>query len=170
MTTDDLDYVRTLTSHPNLLEFCAFMIEERGDNSFPCFNLSNLLRLPHLVQHSFAIDYRGGIENGILVAHGGTNLDREYGFNISNTTLEDIYPKDENRDPLLTGYRRSFVEKKNFYCRRISQFAKDEWSPNRIAECLMFACSQNQHDIDYGWGVVLFGPETTPTKGVFVNW
>ena len=167
---NDFDYVRSLTSNTRILEFCAFLIEERGDNLYPRYNIRKLMSIPHLVPNIFAFDYRNGIKNGMMVAHSGTNIDKEYGFNLSGDTIETYYTGDDNREDVLNGYRRSYREKKKFYSRRAIHIKKNRWDPHHVAESLLFPCSENQIDIDFGWGMVLFGPADETVENVFRNW
>jgi len=169
-TPDDLDYVRSLTSNPDLHEFAAFIEEERGRNPYPQFNIRSIMRIPRLAPNLFAFDFRNGLEDGLLIAHAGTDIDLEYGFNITGTKVDTIYPVDANRENVLDGYRRSYLERKKFYSHRTIQIGKNEWTPHRVAENLLFPCSENQIDINYGWGILIFKSADTTPPNVYVNW
>jgi len=145
-------------------------MEERGDNPYPRFNIRNLMRIPHLVPHVFTFDFRGGIDDGLLIAYSGTGLDRKYGFNVSGTTLDNIYLGDDNKNDVLNGYRRVYLDKTTFYSHRTIRIGQDEWSPDRVAESLMFPCSENQRDIDFGWGMVIFELVETTVRNVYRSW
>jgi len=168
--TGDLEYLQSLTENPRILEFGAFLIAEREDRRYPSFSLQSLMSVPRLAPNIFAYDFRKGIEAGMLVAHAGTKIDYEYGYNVTGTTLEDHYPGDDSKDDVLAGYRRVFKEGKKFYSHRTIRMQKDEWSQFRVAESLMFPCSTNQSDIDFGWGMVLFDPAEATVENVYYLW
>ncbi len=166
----DLEYIRSLTSNSKILEFGAFLIEERENRQFPSFVLENLLRIPHLAPNIFAYDFRDGLDMGLLVAHAGTRIDREYGYNVTGTTLERHYPGDDNKRDVLDSYYRVYEDNKKFYSHRTIHIQKNEWSPHSVAESLMFPCSTNQSDIDFGLGIVLYDPVDTAVENVYVHW
>ena len=168
--TDDLEYVRSLTTSPRLHDFAAFIDEERGDNVYPWFNVRSIVRVPQLAPNVFAFDFRNGLKDGLLIAHAGTDLDREYGFNITGATVDSIYPIDANRENVLEGYRCAYREKKKFYSRRTIQIGENDWNPHRVAESLLFPCSENQIDINYGWGILIFETVETIPPNKYVNW
>lgn len=168
--TDDLAHVRTLTKNDRIHAFARFLIEERGDNKYPAYDLEKLMRVPHLVPNVFAYDFRYGVDNGLNVIHAGTAVDAEYGYNVTGTTFEIHYPGDDSKEDVARNYRRVFREGKNFYSYRTIRMQKDEMSRYRTAESLMFPCSTNQSDIDFGWGFVMFEPAEKIVENSYVLW
>jgi hypothetical protein len=167
---DDLAHVRTLTNNSRIHDFATFLMQERGEKVFPTFDLDALMRVPQLVPNIFAYDFREGVDDGLKVIHAGTAVDAEYGYNVTGTTFEIHYPGDDSKEEVAKNYRRVFFEGKKFYSYRTIRMQKDEMSRYRTGESLMFPCSSNRTDIDFGWGFIMFEPAEKIVENSYILW
>ena len=62
----DLQKIKSLGASSNLIEFTEFLIEEKGDKTFPDYRTLDLMKIPKLVPYIWVIDFRNGIDDGML--------------------------------------------------------------------------------------------------------
>jgi hypothetical protein len=84
----DLQKIKSLGVSSNLIEFTEFLIEEKGDKTFPDYRTLDLMKIPKLVPYIWVIDFRNGIDDGMLFHFQEHRL-----MPTMVTTLQDIFLK-----------------------------------------------------------------------------
>ena len=108
----DLKKIKSLGVCPDLIEFTEFLIEEKGERTFPDYQKLNLMNVPGLVPHLWVFDFRNGMDDGLLFHFSGTKIDSHYGYNITSHIMEDCYNWNYP-DELIDGcYRQVYLQKK----------------------------------------------------------
>jgi hypothetical protein len=151
------DKIRDLTDNKLILNFCDFVLEDVKAGSFPDYNKINLMTVPKLVPNIYVIDFRKGVENGLLMKFSGTKIDKHFGQNIQGKYLEETYTGDDKKEILFELYRICFFDKKPIFANRVVHY--DEGKTNaryRLSTLLFLPCSSDGEEINFGVGMVSY--------------
>lgn len=151
------DKIRNLTENKLIIDFCDFVLSASEAGSLPDFKNVNLMTVPDLVPNIYVIDFREGVEKGLLMKFSGTKIDKQFGQNIQGKYLEDTYTGNDKREILFDLYRKCFVEKNPVFANRVVFY--DEGKDNaryRLSTLLFIPCSPNGVDVNFGIGMVCY--------------
>jgi len=163
----DIDAIKKLDVSPPLIAFTSFLCQEKGVHSFPDYQKLDLMKIPRLVPCIWVIDFRKGIDGGLLFHFSGTAMDRQYGYNITGHTWEDCYAGDHREKVLDHCFRKVYLEKKIGFTRRKDRFISDNLNKYRKIEALLFPCSQDDDHINFGIGITHFSPADDEVDSVY---
>ncbi|MAN79815.1 MAG: hypothetical protein CMM77_16385 [Rhodospirillaceae bacterium] len=163
------DRVAALTDSSKVLQFCDFIITGLGDGALPTYESIDLMQVPHLAPHIFVHDYRGGIDQGMLVKFSGTAIDEHYGKVLQGRYVEEVYTGSDGPGLYFPLHYRAIADRRPFFARRSVLF--DQGRPMeryKQSTTLYFPCSSDGMSTDYGVGMVIFEPVRTETKAVYM--
>jgi hypothetical protein len=109
----DLQKIKSLGVSSNLIEFTEFLIEEKGDKTFPDYRTLDLMKIPKLVPYIWVIDFRNGIDDGMLFHFSGTQIDAHYGYNITGHFFENCYTGKYFDKEFNGCYRQVYLQEKS---------------------------------------------------------
>jgi len=150
----DIQKIKELTKNSKLIEFAEFVIAKTDDKDFPDYKKMDLMKIAGLVKHIWVLDFRNGVENGVLFQFTGTHLDEHYGRNLLGVKLEDAYTGEDYETVIEKHYYKVYTEKNTAYTKRVVHFSDEYIDKIKIVETVLFPCSNNNRDIDYGIGFV----------------
>ena len=145
------DRVAALTDSSKVLQFCDFIITGLGDGALPTYESIDLMQVPHLAPHIFVHDYRGGIDQGMLVKFSGTAIDEHYGKVLQGRYVEEVYTGSDGPGLYFPLHYRAIAMERY-----------------KQSTTLYFPCSSDGMSTDYGVGMVIFEPVRTETKAVYM--
>jgi len=148
----DRQKIKKLGVGSNQMEFTDFLIEEKGDKTFPDYRKLDLMKVPKLISNTWVLDYRNGIDDGLLFNFSGTKIDEHYGQNITGKKMEEVY-KGIFRDEILDCFRQPFLQKKVIHAIRSDKFNDQGYIRDRKVESLLFPCSEDDQIINFGIGI-----------------
>jgi len=154
----DIQEIKQLSSNPKLIEFAEFVISEAGDRNFPDYKKIDLMEIARLVSNIWVYDFRDGVSDGLLFHFSGTNVDEQYQMNVTGRRLEDLYNGEDKEELIKGNYHQVYLQKRVGYTRRNVAY-KLLKSGERIThvENIMFPCSADDENIDFGLGYVEYG-------------
>ena len=151
----DIQQIREHTANSSIIEFAEFVIAGSDGKEFADYRKLDLMKISGLISHTFTFDYRNGIEDGLLLHHTGTFLDKFFGKNLTGKYVEDFYEVSEDAERLLELYRNGYNNKKTaFACREVD--FNFEFKKFRHAESIVFQCSSSGETLNYGLGIALY--------------
>jgi len=162
-----IERIRELTENPKLLEFCEFILAEAGAARFANYKALDLMKIAHLVKHAWVIDFRDGVDNRPPLLFTGTHIDKHYGMNITGKCFEEIYVEDDFDKAIRGNYYQVYEQKKVSYTRRLAHYYDDRIDKYETIEAMLFPCSTNGTDVDYGVGFVEYTIGDSPPEKVF---
>jgi len=148
----NIQEIRELTTNSKLIEFTQYVLSETGDKDFPDYKKMDLMKIAGLVSHIWVFDFRNGVENGVPYHFSGTYVDQHFGKNLTGMKLEAAYSGEDYEEAVKNLYHNVYLQKKTAYSRRNVHFSDEYIDKVKIAETIMFACSNNNNDIDFGIG------------------
>lgn len=163
------DHVAGLTDSSMMLQFCDFIIAGMGDGPLPTYDSIDLMKVPHLAPHIFVHDYRGGIEQGMLVKFSGTAIDEHYGKVLQGRYVEDVYTGSDGPGLYFPLHYRAIAEQRPFFARRSVLF--DQGRPMeryKQSTTLYFPCSSDGMSTNYGVGMVIFDAARTEAEALYM--
>ncbi len=163
-----IERICTLTDNPRLIRFAEFVIGEAGGRRFPTYKSVDLMTIAPLVQHVWVLDFTKGVDNQPKIVFSGTHIDAHYGMNVIGKCLEEIYVEDDFDQAVRGNYYQVCAQKKVAYTRRFARYHNDRVDRYRTAEAIMFPCSSNDEDIDYGLAFMEYSSTSeAPPEKVF---
>jgi len=163
------DRVAALTDLSMVREFCDFIIAGLDGRALPAYETIDLMKVPHLAPHVFVHDYRGGIEQGMLVKFSGTAIDEHYGKVLQGRYVEDVYTGSDGAAHYFPLHYRAIAECRPFFARRSVVFDQDGPRERfKQSTTLYFPCSPDGKGVNYGIGVVIFGSARTETDPLYL--
>ena len=155
------DRVAALTDLSMVREFCDFIIAGLDGRAMPAYETIDL--------HVFVHDYRGGIEQGMLVKFSGTAIDEHYGKVLQGRYVEDVYTGSDGAAHYFPLHYRAIAECRPFFARRSVVFDQDGPRERfKQSTTLYFPCSPDGKGVNYGIGVVIFGSARTETDPLYL--
>lgn len=151
----DLQKIKSLGVGPDQIEFTKFLIEEKGDRSFPDYKKLDLMKVARLVPYTWVVDFRNGIDGGLLFHFAGTKIDYHYGYSITGRTMEEFY-NGIYRDDVLNCFRQVYLQKRPVYTTRLDEYNEHGDIKKRGVETLLFPCSEDDQNINFGIGFSRF--------------
>ncbi|MBC8339168.1 MAG: hypothetical protein ISR51_03290 [Rhodospirillales bacterium] len=151
----DLQKIKSLGVGSSQIEFTEFLIDEKGDESFPDYRKLDLMKVPKLVPYTWVVDFRNGIDDGLLFHFSGTKIDYHYGYCITGRKMEEFYTGIywEN---LFHCFRQVYLQKKIAYTTRLDEYNEHGNLKKREVETLLFPCSEDGRNINFGIGISNF--------------
>jgi hypothetical protein len=70
--------IRALQPRKEILEFAEFIYASAGNRPFPDMADIDLMQIPRLVPHIYIMDFRNGIEDGLLIKFAGTRVEANF--------------------------------------------------------------------------------------------
>jgi len=153
----DIQEIKKLSTNPKLIEFAEFVISEAGDRNFPDYKKIDLMKIARLVSNIWVYDFRDGVDDGLLFHFSGTEVDEQYQMNVTGRRLEDLYDG-EDKEALIKGnYHQVYLQKKVSYTHRNVTYRLKSGERITHVENIMFPCSSDDENIDFGLGYVEYG-------------
>jgi len=162
-----IEKIRDLTGNPKLLEFCEFIISETGENRFPDYKKIDLMKIAPLVQHVWVLDFRNGVDNGVPVIFSGTHIDNHFGMNITGKCMEKIYVEDDFDVAVRGNYYQVHLQKRGCYTKRLAHYYDEKIDRYETVEAMVFPCSANNDEINYGLGFGQYTFGNSPPEKIF---
>ena len=148
----DIQKIKELTKNSKLIEFAEFVIAETGDKDFPDYKKMDLMKIASLVTHIWVFDFRNGVENDVPLIFSGTHVDSHHGRNVTGLLSAETYAGDDYEIVIDEIYFNVYRQKKTAYTKRIVHYLDGYIDKIKIAESMLFPCSNNNNDIDYEIG------------------
>ena len=161
------DTIRALTNNPKFLEFVDFLTDAAGDAEYPNYRSLDLMRIAHLVRHTWVMDFRDGLDIRPKIVFSGTHIDAHYEMNITGKCFEEIYVEDDFETAIRGNYYQVYAQKKISYTRRLAHFFDDRVDKYKTIEAMLFPCSSDGETIDYGVGYVEYTLGSSPPEKIF---
>ncbi len=162
----NIEKIRERTRDQDILEFAEFVLAETGNRNFPDYKKMDLMKIARLVAHTWVFDFKNGLEDGLIFHFSGTKIDSHFGRNITGLDFEKVYPGEHYEELIHQSYHQAYLQKRPCYTRRIERYTDDYIDKVTTIETVLFPCSSNDDDIDYGLGMTKytnvdheFGPE-----------
>ena len=157
-----------MTTNSNLIEFAEFVIDETGDSDLPDYKTMDLMKISRLVSNIWVYDFRDGVNNGVRFHFSGTKVDEQFGMNVMGHRIEDIYVA-EDKEALLEGsHYKVYLEKKVGYTHRNVNYKTIKGDRITHVETLMFPCSSDNENVDFGLGLVEYKYSDTSVVNTYV--
>ena len=148
----DIQKIKELTTNSKLIEFSEFVIAETGDKDFPDYKKMDLMKIANLVTHIWVFDFRNGVENDVPLLFSGTHIDSHHGRNVTGLMAAETYAGDDYEIVIKKVYFNVFRQKKTAYTKRSVHYVDNYIDKIKLTESILFPCSNNNNDIDYGIG------------------
>jgi len=136
-------------------EFVDFLDKNRGARDFVDYKALNLMSIPHLIPNLWVLDFRNGIENGLVIQFSGSKIDEAFGENLMGKNLEDVFqghPKDE----MMNAYKSVYTRKQAVFISRSDYYENRGVQSLRKIKVLLYPCSTNDVDINYCVGLTTY--------------
>ncbi|MCK5779089.1 MAG: hypothetical protein KAH11_09880 [Rhodospirillales bacterium] len=166
MTT--IEEIQALTDNPRLLEFSAFVLAAAGDRPFPDYKSIDLMDIAPLVRFVWVLDFSHGIDDRPRFVFSGSHVDEHYGMNITGKCFEEIYVEPDFEIAIVGNYYQVYAQKKVAYTKRRVHYFDEFIERYKSAEAIMFPCSTNGEDVDYGIAFIEYAPTSkAPDEKIF---
>ncbi len=152
----NIEKIRERTQDRDILDFAGFVLAETGERNFPDYKKMDLMKIARLVTHIWVLDFKNGLEDGLIFHFSGTKIDALVGRNITGLDFEKIYPGKHYEELILQSYNQVYLQKRPCYTRRIERYTDDYIDKVTTIETVLFPCSSNDDDIDYGLGMTKY--------------
>ncbi|MCW8914987.1 MAG: hypothetical protein OQK24_03935 [Magnetovibrio sp.] len=159
--------ISALTDRDTILEFCNFITSQTQMNGMLDYKKMDLMQIYQLLHQVVVIDYRDGIDNGILINYSGTAIDENFGHVLQGNYLEDAYTGIKTKDKLIEFCHAMYQNFTPFYvssCVHHEQPSRDITYKHTCG--LFFPCSSDGLTANYGIGIVdySFVEKSTPPQ------
>ncbi len=153
LLSDRLEAIKALNIGDDFTCFAAHVLSSGSDQNYP--NLANidLMEIPRLVPNVYILDFRQGIEDGLLMKFVGTAVEANYPSRLQGGYLDKLYTGHDAKELFMDVYRRSYLHAESFFTRRIVRYiVNNENEKYRLATVLFFICFSDDGNVDYGIG------------------
>ena len=165
----DIEKIRELTSHPRILEFASFVLLEGGRGVLPDYKKLDLIKIPKCIPCIWVIDYRASNHDDLVVKFTGSKLDEFWKTNVQKLgSIKKLYHGDDYEDVVPKMYHSALADKKVAYSLRYVHFHDDSGGKRVCIESIMFPCSSNGKDVDYGIGYVDYNSPSLPQRNTYL--
>ena len=152
----DIKVIKERTRDQDFWDFSEFVISQAEGGNFPDYKAMDLMKIARLVHNIWVFDFRNGLEDGLVFHFSGTKIDELFGRNITGLDFEKIYPG-EHRDELINQtYHQVYLQKRPCYTKRFERYHDDLIDKYTTIETLMFPCSADGENIDFGLGMTKY--------------
>ncbi len=150
-----LEKLNTLTDNEKILDFSKFVLAGLKNEELPNFSSLDFDDVPDLKPQLVIIDYRDGIEKGILVHRSGSKIDENFGHTLQGKYLEDTYTGVEIKYKLIEFFQSLYTSKRPFFISSCVHYEQDDKSwKYKKSFGLFFPCSPDGERIEFGAGLV----------------
>jgi len=115
-----IDHLAELHCDARLLRFCEYVFRGVPWGRIPDYRSIDFIAIPDLAPQCFAVDVRGGLENGLLIKYSGTQIDEHFERNVQGLYLENVYRDKARFESVRDMYRRCISERVVCFRRRPS--------------------------------------------------
>jgi len=150
-----IDTIKLLSRNPKLVEFSSFILSQFEAGALPDYRNINLMEIPHLVPHVFALDVLNSSEK-LIVKYCGTKIDEFYGTNMTGKSIVDRYKGEERFDEVEAIFWQSIHAQKPSYTVRSVHLENEYVDKFKVAETVMFPCSSDGATVNYTIGFADF--------------
>jgi len=148
--------IRERVEDPDLLEFAEFVLAETGDRDFPDYKKLDLMKIARLVTYLWVFDFKNGLDDGLIFHFSGTKIDSHFDRNVTGLDFEKIYAGEHYEELIEQSYRQVYLQKRPCYTRRVDYYSDEFIDKHPKVETVLFPCSSNGEDINYGLGMTKF--------------
>ena len=159
--------IENLTDNPDFHIFSAFVLGATGDCPFPDYKKMDLMKVPSLVPNIWVLDFKDIESAGCRVVFSGTEIDHNYGRNVTGEYLEEFYSGEDYEQLIKKGYRSVHFEKRAFYTLRSAHFNDGYVDKYRHIEALLVPCSEDGETINYGLGLAYYNITGKPAETIY---
>jgi len=150
-----IDAIKLLSKNPGLVAFSSFVLSQSETEVLPDYRNINLMEIPHLVPHVFALDVLNSSEK-LIVKYCGTKIDEFYGSNMTGKCVIDHYKGEDNFAEIENIFWQGIRAKKPSYTVRSVHLENEYVDKFKVAETVMFPCSSDGTTINYTIGFADF--------------
>lgn len=148
-----LETVKSLNLEGNFVRFAAHVLSSGKDEHHPDLATIDLMEIPRLVPNIYIMDFRKGIEDGLLMKFAGTAVEENYPTPLQGGYLDKLYTGHDAKELFMETYRRSYLYAESFFTRRIVHYVEnDAREKYRLATALFFVCFNESDEVNYGIG------------------
>lgn len=134
-------------------QFANFVLSSGHDEHHPNLDNMDLMKIPRLVPNIYILDFRRGIDDGLLMKFAGTAVEANYPSRLQGNYLDEVYTGHDSKELLMNIYRRSYRQAVSFFTRRVVRYIENQDEEKyRLATVLFFVCFSNEKKVDYGIG------------------
>jgi len=151
----DQDELIRLGATESHLQFARFLSDQKGGALFVDYQKLDLMRIPKLVPDIWVLDFRQGIDGGLLLHFSGSRIDGKYGEPITNKRVEDIY-SGHFGEQILDALRKVHLEKCGVFFTRNDFFERSGSQLVRRIVAVNYPCSSDGENVDFGIGLTTF--------------
>lgn len=117
----------------------------------------DLMAMPKLVPNIYILDFRKGIDDGLLMKFAGTEVERNYPTRLQGNYLDKAYTGHDSKELFMNVYRRAYQHGESFFTRRVVRYEEENDDQKyRLATALFFTCFSGTGDVDYGIGLAFY--------------
>ncbi len=162
-----IEQLKELTSNPKILEFAELILEMTNGKDFPNYKEIDLMKIPALVSNVWVLDFSKIDKAGCLFHFSGTEVDENYGRNITGQSLEEIYSGDDYKELVEGCFQNVHFKKMTAYTKRWVHFHDGFVDKFRLTESILVPCSSDGETIDYGIGLAFYSISDEPSENVY---
>ena len=134
-------------------QFANFVLSSGDDEHHPNLENMDLMLIPRLVPNVYILDFREGIDDGLLMKFAGTAVEANYPSRLQGNYLDKAYTGHDRKELFMNVYRRSYKEAASFSTRRVVRYIENqEKEKYRLATVLFYVCFSKEKKVDYGIG------------------
>lgn len=163
----DIQKIEAVTSNPKFITFAEFAISVAGDKNFPSYREMDLMKIHSLVPNIWVFDFRNGLDNGVKYHFSGSKVDEHLDRTLTGLTLEETYPGEDYEQVVKGCYHQVYLQKKTAYTYRMARYVDSIIDRVNLVETLMFPCSENNADIDFGVGLATFSQVEQDIENIY---
>ena len=159
--------IKEWTQDPDFWEFPEFVIAEAKGRNFPDYKAMDLMKIARNVTNIWVFDFGNGLDDGLVFHFSGTKIDNHFGRNITGLDFEKIYPGEHYDELINQSYHQVYLQKRPCYTRRIERYADDLIDKKTTIETVLFPCSSDDININFGLGMTKFTQSKLKGEPVF---
>jgi len=146
-----LEAIKAINLEDDFICFAAHVLSSSNDEDYPNMANIDLMEIPRLVPNVYILDFRQGIEDGLLMKFAGTAVEANYPSRLQGGYLDKLYTGHDAKELFMDVYRRSYLHAESFFTRRIVRYIENnENEKYRLATVLFFVCFTDDRDVDHG--------------------
>ncbi len=152
----NIEKIRERTQDRDILDFAEFVLAETGNRNFPDYKKMDLMKIARLVARIWVLDFKNGLEDGLIFHFSGTKIDSHFDRNITGLDFEKIYTGEHYEKLIHQSYHQVYLQKRPCYTRRLDYYSDKFIDKHPSVETVLFPCSSNDDDINFGLGMTKF--------------
>lgn len=162
--------VKALGLEANFEAFATHVLASGADEYHPNLAQIDLMRIPSLVPNIYIIDFRNGIEDGLLMKFAGTAVEENYPSPLQGNYLDKVYTGHDSKELLMNIYRNAYLNAESFFTRRVVRYLEaEEEDKYRLATVLFIVCYADSGAVDYGIGCAKYEFAREKVEAAFTN-